>query len=171
MPEGASKPLPEYIPQAIRDDYREACLIRDLSPMASATLARRCLQGMIRDFVKPNAKSDKLYEEIKALEQAIEEGTAPRQVSEDSIAALTAVRKIGNIGAHMEADVDVIVDVDPGEAQVLIDLIESLLQDWYVERQKRVDRFAATTALAAQKAQELKHARAGQQALPAPDAA
>lgn len=164
-PEGSSKPFPEYIPKAIRDDYNEACLIRELSPKASATLARRCLQGMIRDFVKPDTKSDKLFAEIQALEKAIKDGTAPRGVSEDSIAALTAVRKIGNIGAHMEADVDVIVDVDPQEAQILIELIESLLQDWYVERHKRSERFAATVALGAQKAQELKDAQAGQLAI------
>ena len=50
MPESDAKPQPEFIPEAIRQDYREACRIRDLSPKASATLARRCLQGMIRDF-------------------------------------------------------------------------------------------------------------------------
>jgi hypothetical protein len=43
-------PLPDYIPEQIKDDYYEACSILNLSPKASATLARRCLQGMIRDF-------------------------------------------------------------------------------------------------------------------------
>ena len=42
--------LPDYIPEAIRKDYMEACAIIDSSPKASATLSRRCLQGMIRDF-------------------------------------------------------------------------------------------------------------------------
>jgi dGTP triphosphohydrolase len=167
-PRGSAKAMPDYIPQAIRNDYEEACLIRDLSPKASATLSRRCLQGMIRNFAKPEAKSDKLFDEIKALEAAIEDGTAPREVSADSVAALTAVRKVGNIGAHMEANVDVIVDVDAGEAQVLIELIESLLQDWYVERHKRQQRFAATTQLAVEKDKQIKDARAGQKALAAP---
>lgn len=36
------------------------------------------------------------------------------------------VREIGNIGAHMEADINVIIDVDPDEAQILIDLVELL---------------------------------------------
>lgn len=49
-PESLAKPQPEYIPAPLREDYYEACLIRDKSPKASATLARRCLQGMIRDF-------------------------------------------------------------------------------------------------------------------------
>ena len=38
----------------------------------------------------------------------------------------TAVRKVGNIGAHMEKDINVIVDVDPDEAQHLIGLITFL---------------------------------------------
>ncbi len=45
-----AKNYPSYIPSPIMDDYREACAIADLSPKASATLSRRCLQGMIRDF-------------------------------------------------------------------------------------------------------------------------
>lgn len=170
LPEGAAKPQPDFIPQAIRDDYFEACLIRDLSPKASATLARRCLQGMIRDFAKPKTNSDKLFHEIKALEAAIADGTAPREISAASVAAMTAVRKVGNIGAHMEADVDVIVEVDAGEAQVLINLIEALLQDWYVEREKRKSLFGATIALADEKMKQLSDARANQAALPNPAA-
>jgi hypothetical protein len=52
MPESDAKPQPDFIPKALVEDYTEACRIRDLSPKASATLARRCLQGMIRDFCK-----------------------------------------------------------------------------------------------------------------------
>ena len=50
VPASKAKVFPDYIPVAIRDDYTEACAIKDLSPKASATLARRALQGMIRDF-------------------------------------------------------------------------------------------------------------------------
>ena len=47
------------------------------------------------------------------------------------------VRKIGNIGAHMEADINVIVDVDRNEAQVLIELAELLFEEWYVAAETR----------------------------------
>lgn len=166
IPKGSAKPFPDYVPLAIRQDYAEACLIRDLSPKASATLARRCLQGMVRDFGK--VKPSTLFKEIGALEKAVEDGSGPRGVSADSIEALTALRKVGNIGAHMEADVNVIVDVDANEAQVLIDLIESLIDDWYVETRKRQQRFAKAVALGQEKAAQLKDAKAGQSALPAP---
>ena len=38
------------IPQ-LMDDYEEACAIVNLSPKASATLSRRCLQGMIAQII------------------------------------------------------------------------------------------------------------------------
>ncbi len=50
IPPSSAKVFPDYVPEPIREDYKEACAIRDLSPKASATLSRRCLQGMIRDF-------------------------------------------------------------------------------------------------------------------------
>ena len=146
LPDGTAKYQPEYIPSAIREDYREACLIRDLSPKASATLARRCLQGMIRDFTKI-ARST-LYQEITDLRKAVDDGSAPRNVSAESVAAIDHVRSIGNIGAHMETDVDHIVSVEPEEAQMLIELIETLFDEWYVERHVRAERFAALGALA-----------------------
>lgn len=34
----------------------------------------------------------------------------------------------------MEKDINVIVDIDPGEAERLLKVIEKLLQDWYIER-------------------------------------
>jgi len=119
---------------------------------------------MVRHFgqVKPGT----LFSEISALESAVLDGTAPRGVSEDSISALNAVRKVGNIGAHMEADVDVIVDVEGNEAQVLIELIESLIEDWYIETNKRRVRFASAVALAETKAVQLSQAKA--KALPSP---
>jgi hypothetical protein len=69
-PRSLSKPFPAYIPQAILDDYREACLIVSDSPKASATLSRRCLQGIIRDFWKTS--KPRLIDEIKGLEGMID---------------------------------------------------------------------------------------------------
>jgi hypothetical protein len=60
--------------------------------------------------------------------------------------AIEGVRTIGNIGAHMEKDINVIVDVDPGEAQLLIELIELLVKDWYVARHEREERLNAIVA-------------------------
>lgn len=143
-PQGVVKVFPDYIPQAIRSDYKEAASIRDLSPKASATLARRCLQGMIRDFW--GVKEKNLFEEIKAIEE---------KVDSDTWHAIDAIRSIGNIGAHMEKDIDVIIDVDKDEAGLLITLIETLLSDWYVEREHRRARSQKIIQVASEK-KELK---------------
>lgn len=156
-PESTAKPQPDFIPQAIREDYAEACRIRDLSPKASATLARRCLQGMIRDFC--GVSKPRLIDEIRELRAQLDAGSQPRGVTHESIDALDAVRSVGNIGAHMEKDVNLIVDIEPDEAQMLIDLIEMLFEEWYVERDKRTTRLAGIAALSARKAEELKQAK------------
>lgn len=149
-PESSSKPQPEFIPKPIRDDYFEACLIRDRSPKASATLARRCLQGMIRDFCGISKK--RLIDEINEIRRLLDEGMAPVGVSSETIEAIDAIRSIGNIGAHMETDINVIVDVDAGEAQALIELIEMLFEEWYVARNKRQQRLAKVKGIAEEKA-------------------
>lgn len=33
----------------------------------------------------------------------------------------------------MEKDIDLIIDVDPNEAKLLINLIEMLIQNWYID--------------------------------------
>jgi len=140
VPPSKAKTFPSYIPQPILDDYREACLIQDLSPKASATLSRRCLQGILRDFwaVKPS----RLVDEIDQIKDKVDHLTW---------GAIEAVRKLGNIGAHMEKDINEIVDVDPEEAQLLIGLIETLLREWYVAREQRKARMLSVVAAATKK--------------------
>jgi len=140
LPEGVARPFPDYVPLAIRSDYKEACLIVNMSPKASATLSRRCLQGIVRDFW--NVKAGTLWQEIQQIEDKTDNLTWQ---------AIDAVRQIGNIGAHMEKDIDVIVDVDPGEAEMLIQLVETLLTEWYVARYEREVRMKALAAAAAAK--------------------
>lgn len=140
IPPSRAKVLPSYIPQAIKDDYTEACLIVEPSPKASATLSRRCLQGMIRGFF--GVSKARLVDEIEATRDKVDTTTW---------AAIDAVRSIGNIGAHMEKDINVIVDVDPGEAEELIKLIELLIEDWYVNKHKREAQLKAVLKIKAEK--------------------
>ncbi len=145
LPESDAKVLPDYIPAPIQEDYYEACRIRDLSPKASATLARRCLQGMIRDF--HGISKARLIDEIKALEGVVDQ---------DVWNSIEAVREVGNIGAHMEKDINTIVDVEPEEAQLLISLIEQLVDDWYVTREERRKRAENLKTLVATKKEAKK---------------
>jgi len=65
--------------------------------------------------------------------------------------AIDAVRTVGNIGAHMEKDVNLIVPVDPSEAQMLVGLLELLANEWYVARNSRERRLEAVKKLAEDK--------------------
>lgn len=58
------------------------------------------------------------------------------------IIALSTIRRIGNIGAHMEKDINLIIDIDPGEAEKLIKLIEHLLDQWYINRHEEQQLYA-----------------------------
>lgn len=124
-PRSLVKKLPNYVPFAIRQDYEEAHAIVSLSPKAAATLARRCLQGVIRDFWKITGKKT-LYQEIDALKELID----PKLWQ-----AMDDVRNIGNIGAHMEGDVNYIIDVDPDEANIILDVIDHIITATYIARE------------------------------------
>ena len=145
-PQAIYRHFPDYVPEGIRADYEEACLIRERSPKASATLARRCLQGMIRDFWKIEGERS-LYHEIDAIKD---------KVPAAQWAAIDAVRQVGNIGAHMERDVNLIVDVEPEEAGELLQLIELLVEKWYISRHDEEALYKRVTDLARAK-QEAKH--------------
>lgn len=122
-PNSLANKYPEYIPETIRNDYEEAYAILNLSPKASATLSRRCLQGMIRDFWQ--ISKNRLVDEIDALKEMVDPSTK---------LVLDALRKLGNIGAHPEKDINLIVDIEPNEALKLLKFIELLMQKWYIER-------------------------------------
>ena len=126
LPEATFKHFPDYIPEQIRKDYEEACIILEKSPKAAATLYRRCLQGMIRDFW--GISKSRLIDEIEELQNKV----PPLQWK-----AIDALRKLGNIGAHMEKDVNMIVDIDQDEAKKLQNLIELLMEQWYISRHEQ----------------------------------
>lgn len=125
-PDEGARNLPAEVPRAIASDYAEASSILTLSPNAAAALARRALQGMIRDFW--DVKKKTLYDEIDALKNTIDAALWE---------AMDALRKAGNVGTHMSGPVDSIVAVEPDEANALLDLIETLSKEWYVARARR----------------------------------
>ncbi|WP_425540000.1 DUF4145 domain-containing protein [Microaceticoccus formicicus] len=105
-PSSKAKNYPDYVPQAIREDYEEAHKIINLSPKASATLSRRCIQGMIRNVFNVNKRT--LAEEINSIKD---------QVDNKLWSGIDAIRKVGNIGAHMEKNINEIIPIEPSEAE------------------------------------------------------
>jgi hypothetical protein len=145
IPENVYKQFPEYIPQQIRNDYQEACSIIKNSPKAAATLLRRCLQGMIHDFW--GIKEKNLNAEITALKD---------KVTAAQWKALDGLRTIGNIGAHMEKDVNLIIDIEPIEVLKLQKLIELLLEKWYINRHEEEQLYADIAQTAEEKEERKK---------------
>ena len=122
----ARKPLPPEIPQQYSDDYKEACLVLGDSPKASAALSRRCLQNLIHDV--SNIRLRNLNDEIEAL---ITKGALPSFINEQ----LHAVRVIGNFAAHplKSTSSGEIIDVEPGEAEWTLDVLDSLFDFYFIQ--------------------------------------
>jgi hypothetical protein len=145
MPKSNSFAQLDFIPKQIRESYYEACRIHDLSPKASATFSRHCLQGMLHDFC--GIALDTLDSEITALKADVDLGYTPPGVTPESVEAICRIRSIGKIRACMEQDIDMLFDVDPDEAQALIRLNELLFEEWYGARHLRQQRLAKIVSL------------------------
>ncbi|HYA87481.1 MAG TPA: hypothetical protein VEI57_10505 [Nitrospirota bacterium] len=143
VPPSRARSFPVDIPQTVLQDYREACLAFEFSPKVASALSRRCLSEILRDFwrVQPGRLGDE-FRQIR--------GTVDPLTWE----AIESVRKNGMIGARMDGEGAEILDTEPGEAESLIGLIETLIQDWYVTREDRRRRLAKIKEVTGQSAQE-----------------
>jgi len=136
-PKGSNRPPvpPEVAPQ-FADDYREACLVLADSPKASAALSRRCLQGILRE--KAGAKPSNLADEIQ---EVLDRNIWPSYVAD----IVDAVRNIGIFAAHpiKSKQTGVIVDVEPGEADLNLDVLEALFDFHFVQPARVAEKRAA----------------------------
>jgi Domain of unknown function (DUF4145) len=121
----ARKPTPIEVPQKVGDDYKEACLVFADSPKASAALSRRCLQTILREHarVKPQDLS-------KEIDDVLASKQLPTYIAED----IDAIRHVGNFAAHpmKSTNTGEIVDVEPGEADWLLNVLEELFDHYFV---------------------------------------
>lgn len=124
-PKGVVRPIPPEVPEQYASDFREACLVLNDSPKASAALSRRCLQAILVQELGVKAGSLS-----KQIDEAINSGKLPPAVVQD----LHAVREVGNLAAHPTKDTRTgeIVDVDPEEAEWLLNVLETLFDYLFV---------------------------------------
>jgi hypothetical protein len=127
--------LDSLAPQNIRDEFSEAVAVLPHSRKASAAISRRVLQSILRDTYKIKKKS--LAAEI---EEFIQLAHVPSYIS----GAVDAVRQIGNLAAHPVKDTHTgeILDVEPGEAEWLLEVIDSLSDFAFVQPKRLADRRA-----------------------------
>lgn len=121
--------FPAEIPENIREAYEQACFLLKRCPKASGALSRYCLQQIARDFWElPDSERGTLSEEFSMLSDRV---LAETQVS------INYIRKFGTIESQLTKDRDLMVETTVEEAKMLIALVQLLVQEWYVDRQKR----------------------------------
>jgi Domain of unknown function (DUF4145) len=128
--------VPNGVPEPLASDFREAHDTLPISPKASAALSRRCLQMIIQ--TQEGIKDRNLVDQVKKL-------LALNKIPAHLAADLDAIRNIGNFAAHPQKDQNTgeIVDVEPGEAQWTLQVLEDLLKFYFVELPKSEARRAA----------------------------
>ncbi|MGA9189192.1 MAG: DUF4145 domain-containing protein [Methanosarcina sp.] len=123
-PHGSSRqPCPSEVPEALRQDYIEACLVEPDSKKASAALSRRCLQNMLRNNgIQSSNLSKEIDEAMKTLPSSLAE-------------SIDAIRQVGNFAAHplKSTSTGEIVDVEDGEAEWALEVLEDLFDYYYVQ--------------------------------------
>ena len=125
-PKGSNRsPVPSEVPPEFAEDYVEACLVLPDSSKASAALSRRCLQHILRE--KADVKPSNLANEIQ---EALDKKLFPSYIAE----VVDAVRNVGNFAAHptKSKQTGEIIDTEPGEAELNLDVIEALFDFYFV---------------------------------------
>jgi hypothetical protein len=132
----APRPVPNEVPDPYKKDFLEACDVLELSPKASAALSRRNLQALLRD--KAGTIKKDLADQIT---EVIAKSHLPTHIQE----GLDAVRNIGNFAAHpiKSESTGEIVEVEPGEAELNLDVLESLFDFYFVQPALTAKRRAA----------------------------
>jgi len=124
IPPGTHRPpLPPEVPQEFAGDYLEACEVLPSSAKASAALSRRCLQHLLREQAKVKAQ-----ELAKEIEEVLASKSLPSHIAE----IVDAIRNYGNFSTHpiKDAQTGSVIDVEEGEAEWLLEILEALF-DWY----------------------------------------
>ena len=136
-PKGSNRPpVPPEVPPEFGSDYREACLVLADSPKASAALSRRSLEGILRE--KAGANPSNLAHEI---EDVLGRNVLPSYIAE----MVDAVRNVGNFATHPNKSKQTgeVIDVEVGEADLNLDVLEALLDFYFVLPARAAEKKAA----------------------------
>jgi hypothetical protein len=133
-----SRQVAKEVPELYKNDFLEACNVLPISPKSSAAISRRLLQNILREHFKI-VRPDLFHE----IDEFIKTQNAPSLLNKE----IDAIRKIGNFAAHplKSTSTGLIVDVEPGEAEWLIEVLEDLFDFAFVkpkeseEKLKRLD--------------------------------
>lgn len=136
---GAYPPAPPEVPASIAADYAEANEVLAISAKASAALSRRCLQAIL------SAQGYSGRDLVKQVEAAIGETDASKSLPTALRENIDAIRNFGNFSAHPITDQTTlqIVDVEEGEAEWCLQLLQDMFDHYYVAPAKAAARRSA----------------------------
>ena len=120
---------PPLVPEVIESyarDYDEACFVLTDSPRASAALSRNCLQKLLRE--KAEIIAGDLSSEVARV-------VAQKTLPPEFISKLENLADVTNLKANplKNTHPGLLLDVEPGEAEYLLDVLESLLNYYFVK--------------------------------------
>lgn len=125
-PKYALRYVEPEVPPRVTKDYQEACGVLGISPKASAALSRRILQDVLREqfSIRGGSLATEIDDFLKLKD-------VPTYLAE----AIDAVRHVGNFAAHPLKDQETgdIIDVEPGEAEWLLEVLDSLFDFAFVQ--------------------------------------
>lgn len=133
---------PADVPGSIADDYAEANEVLPISPKASAALSRRCLQAILAREGYANRDL------VKQIEAVLSETDASKSLPSAIRDNIDAIRNFGNFSAHPITDQTTlqVVDVEEGEAEWCLQLLQDLFDYYYVAPARAVEKRAALSA-------------------------
>lgn len=114
------KPLAD-LPEAIEKKYKEALLVRNISPSSCAVLIRKILEAICE---YENAHGRVLADKLRDLANS---GRIPQPLAD----VATHLKQLGNLGAHFNED-----EVTKDDVPIILDFVELLLEYLYVAPMK-----------------------------------
>jgi len=142
IPWGTERPVPAEVPAPIAEDYLEATRIMGLSLKGATTMARRCLQRVIREAhpALPAQAKKRLVAEIDWV-------IANSNWDQDIKDTLHHLREAGNFGAHPGEDgLTEVYELQEDDLEGCLTLLEILFQQVYVEPARVKERLAKLRA-------------------------
>ncbi len=133
--------FPRYLPTTVEPEVPEhygkelvqAAAILSLSPKASAAMSRRLLQALLREEF--GIKRSNLVQEIDVF---LQRKDVPSSLADQ----VDAIRIVGNFAAHpiKNANTGEIVEIEPGEAEWLLDVLKELFDHIFVKPKRLAER-------------------------------
>jgi len=132
-PKSTNRLTSAEVPSPLREIFNESNAVLTVSPKSSAALSRRLLQEILQT---------KFGIRKRDLKTEIEEFIDLRDIPSDLKDAVDAIRNVGNFAAHPSKyqSTGEIVDVEVGEAEWLLEVLELLFDYAYVQPKRAQDK-------------------------------